>query len=316
MTSATDNKLITVFGGSGFLGRYVVRELIALGHRARVAVRNPKSAQDMKQQGSTDQVELVETNIKDAASVEAAIVGSDAVINLVGILQQTGNQKFDAVQEFGARTVAKAAKQEGASMVHMSAIGADSNSPSAYGSTKGKGEQAVFENVPSAVILRPSIVFGPEDDFFNRFGAMSRISPFLPLIGGGTTKFQPVYVGDVAKAVAAAIEGKLEGGKVYELGGPDIRTFRECLELLLEHINRKRLLVSMPWFAASTMGGLIGWVPGAPITADQVEMLKKDNVVSQAASAEKRTLSGIGITPTPMSEILPDYLAQYRPGNS
>lgn len=198
-------------------------------------------------------------------------------------------------------------------MVHVSAIGADADSPSGYGETKGRAEKAVLAQVRNAVIIRPSIVFGPEDDFFNRFGAMSRIAPALPLIGGGTTKFQPVYVGDVAEAVARAADGDLKGGKPYELGGPEIATFRECLELLLEETGRKKMLVSLPWAFANLMGKLIGWLPGAPITSDQVKMLKSDNVVSKEALKAGRTLEGIGIKPTAMAAILPSYLVQYRP---
>lgn len=313
MKLSTSPKLVTVFGGSGFVGRYVVRALANRGYQVRVAVRRPDLAGFLKPLGNVGQIQLVQANLRYRRSVDAAVHGADIVINLVGILQESGRQKFGAIQDFGARAVAEAARAEGAQLIHMSAIGADPESASAYGSSKGDGEAAVLETVRSATIFRPSIVFGPEDDFFNRFGAMARISPALPLIGGGTTKFQPVYVGDVAEAIALACDGAAKPGKTYELGGPRIASFRECLELLLEEIGRQRMLVNLPWFVAGMMGKAMGWLPGAPITSDQVEMLKSDNVVSEKAVREKRTLEGLGIKPTPMSAILPSYLVQYRP---
>lgn len=306
-------KLVTIFGGSGFVGRYVVRELVNRGYRVRVAVRRPDLAGFLQPIGNVGQIQLVQANLRYRKSVDAAVRGSDVVINLVGILAESGRQKFDAVQAFGARAVAEACRAEKAKLIHMSAIGADVDSASGYGETKGRGEQSVREVVKDAIIMRPSIVFGQEDEFFNRFGAMARFAPALPLIGGGTTKFQPVYVGDVAEAFALAVEGKVPKGKTYELGGPQTPTFRECLELLLKEIGRKKMLVSLPWFVAGMMGKALGWLPGAPITSDQVEMLKTDNVVSDEAIKQKRTLEGIGITPTPMAAILPTYLVQYRP---
>lgn len=306
-------KLVTIFGGSGFVGRYVVRELVNRGYRVRVAVRRPDLAGFLQPIGNVGQIQLVQANLRYRKSIDAAVTGSDVVINLVGILQESGRQKFDAVQAFGARAVAEAARAEKASLIHMSAIGADSQSPSAYGRTKGVGEEGVLETIKNAIIIRPSIVFGQEDDFFNRFASMARFAPALPLIGGGTTRFQPVYVGDVAEAIALGVEGKLAGGKVYELGGPQTPTFRECLEIMLKEIGRKKMLVSLPWFVASAMGKVMGWLPGAPITSDQVKMLRNDNVVSEEAIKQKRTLEGMGIAPTPMSAILPSYLVQYRP---
>ncbi len=306
-------KLVTIFGGSGFVGRYVVRALVNRGYRVRVAVRRPDLAGFLQPIGNVGQIQLVQANLRYRKSVDAALKGSDIVINLVGILAETGRQKFEAVQVFGARAVAEAARAEKAKLIHMSAIGADEESESSYGESKAKGEAAVREVIKDAIIMRPSIVFGQEDEFFNRFGAMARFSPVLPLIGGGTTKFQPVYVGDVAEAFALAVDGKLAGGKTYELGGPQTPTFRECLELLLKEIGRKRMLVSLPWAIAGMMGKALGWLPGAPITSDQVEMLKTDNVVSQEAAKQKRTLEGMGIKPTPMAAILPTYLVQYRP---
>lgn len=306
-------KLVTIFGGSGFVGRYVVRELVNRGYRVRVAVRRPDLAGFLQPIGNVGQIQLVQANLRYRKSIDAAVKGSDVVINLVGILAESGRQKFDAVQAFGARAVAEACRAEKAKLIHMSAIGADVESASGYGETKGRGEESVREVVKDAIIMRPSIVFGQEDEFFNRFGAMARFAPALPLIGGGTTRFQPVYVGDVAEAFALAVEGKVPAGKTYELGGPQTPTFRECLELLLKEIGRKKMLVSLPWFVAGMMGKALGWLPGAPITSDQVEMLKTDNVVSDEAIKQNRTLEGIGITPTPMAAILPTYLVQYRP---
>lgn len=306
-------KLVTIFGGSGFVGRYVVRELANRGYRIRVAVRRPDLAGFLQPLGNVGQIQLVQANLRYRKSVDAAVKGSDVVINLVGILAESGRQKFEAVQDFGARAVAEAARAEKARLIHMSAIGADVDSASGYGETKGLGEEGVRKIIKNAIIMRPSIIFGQEDEFFNRFGAMARIAPALPLIGGGTTRFQPVYVGDVAEAIALGVDGKLQAGKTYELGGPQTPTFRECLELLLKEIGRKKMLVSLPWFVAGMMGKALGWLPGAPITSDQVEMLKTDNVVSDEAIRQKRTLSGMGITPTPMAAILPTYLVQYRP---
>jgi len=313
MKLSSTPRLITIFGGSGFVGRHVVRALANRGYQVRVAVRRPDLAGYLQPLGNVGQIQLVQANLRYRKSVDAAVRGSDVVVNLVGILQESGRQKFDAVQEFGARAVAEAARKAGARLVHMSAIGADPDSPSAYGETKGKGEKAVRSVSKDAIIIRPSIVFGPEDDFFNRFGAMARIAPALPLIGGGKTRFEPVYVGDVAEAIAKAVAGELAGGKVYELGGPQTLTFRECLEILLKETARSRMLINIPWFAASMMGKAIGWLPGAPITSDQVEMLRNDNVVSDQAIREKRTLTGMGIKPTPLAAVLPNYLVQYRP---
>jgi NADH dehydrogenase len=313
MKLSSSPKLVTIFGGSGFVGRYVVRALANRGYNIRVAVRRPDLAGHVKPLGNVGQVQLTQANLRYPASVQAAARGSDVVINLVGILQENGRQKFDAVQAIGARTVAEAAKSAGARLIHMSAIGANAESASSYGETKGEGEIAVHEVLKKTIIFRPSIVFGQEDDFFNRFGKMSRLAPALPLVGGGETKFQPVYVGDVAEAIAKAVDGELTDGKIYELGGPEQLSFRECLQMLLDETGRNRMLVPLPWFMATAIGTLVGWLPGAPITADQVELLKSDNVVSDKAAKDKRTLSGIGITPTPLSAILPSYLVQYRP---
>ena len=313
MKLATSPKLICVFGGSGFVGRHVVRALAKQGHQVRVAVRRPDLAGFLQPLGNVGQIQLVQANIRFRSSVDAAVRGADTVVNLVGTFDQGGKNNFDAVQAMGADYVAQAAKAQKAQLVHISAIGANDESLSGYGTSKAEGEKSALKHCKKAIIFRPSVVFGPEDDFFNRFGTMARLSPFLPLIGGGRTKFQPVYVGDVADAVVKAVDGQLKAGKTYELGGPQVVSFKECLQLLLKEIGRSRTLISIPFFAASIIGRLIGWLPGAPITADQVEMLKSDNVVSAAAERAGLTLEGMGIFPTPMGAILPTYLVQYRP---
>lgn len=306
-------KRVTVFGGSGFVGRHVVRALAKRGYRVRVAVRRPDLAGHLRPLGAVGQIQPVQANLRYPDSVIAAVADADFVVNLVGILQENGAQKFDAVQASGAATVARAAKQAGVErLVHMSAIGANADSEAAYARSKAEGEAAVLREFPEAMIVRPSIVFGQEDAFFNRFAAMTRISPFLPLIGGGKTKFQPVFVGDVAEAIAMGVDGNMQPGKVYELGGPDVASFKECLELMLKITLRKRLLLSIPWGLAEFQGKVLGLLPNAPLTHDQVLMLKSDNVVGTAAKADKRTLTGLGISPRSMEAILPTYLIQYR----
>lgn len=314
MTSViTVPPLVTVFGGSGFLGRHVVRALARRGYRVRVAVRNPNLAGHLQPLGNVGQIQAVQANLRVRWSIDRAVQGADHVINLVGILFESGRQSFDAVQDFGARAVAEAARAEGAKLTHVSAIGADLESTAGYAQTKARGEQAVLETMPDAVIFRPSIMFGPEDGFFNRFAAMARLSPALPLIGGGHTKFQPVYVADVAEAIARSVEGKVEGGRIYELGGPETMTFKQCMEKMLEVIERKRMLVSVPWGLARLQGSLLGLLPNPLLTRDQVEMLRTDNVVSQTAEQEGRTFAALGIKPQAMDAILPSYLWQYRP---
>lgn len=305
--------LVTVFGGSGFLGRHVVRALAKRGYRVRVAVRNPNLAGHLQPLGNVGQIQAVQANLRVRWSIDRAVQGADHVVNLVGILFESGRQSFDAVQDFGARAVAEAARAEGATLTHVSAIGSDKESPADYARTKARGEQAVLETMPDAVIFRPSIMFGPEDGFFNRFAAMARLSPALPLIGGGHTKFQPAYVADVAEAIARSVEGKVEGSRVYELGGPETMTFKQCMEKMLEVIERKRMLVSVPWGMARLQGSLLGLLPNPLLTRDQVEMLRTDNVVSQAAEQEGRTFAALGIKPQAMDAILPSYLWQYRP---
>lgn len=306
-------KLVTVFGGSGFLGRHVVRALARRGYRIRVAVRRPDLAHHLQPLGNVGQIHAVQANLRVRWSVDRAVEGSDHVINLVGILFESGRQSFSAIQEFGPRAVAEAAVAAGARMTHVSAIGADPESPAAYGRTKALGEQGVRAAIPDATIFRPSIIFGPEDDFFNRFANMARYSPALPLIGGGHTRFQPVYVADVAEAVARDVDGLVEPGKTWELGGPEILTFRECLERMLALTGRKRMLAHLPWTIARWKGKFLGMLPSPLLTEDQVLLLKHDNIVSDEAIAEGRTLAGLGIAPHSLDAILPAYLWRYRP---
>ena len=305
-------KLVTVFGGSGFLGRHVVRALAKRGYRIRVATRRPELAGHVQPLGNIGQIQPVQANLRVRWSVDRAVEDADHVVNLVGILFETGRQKFSAVQDFGARAVAESARAAGAGLTHISAIGADAKSPSAYARTKALGEKAVLDTVKDAVVLRPSIVFGPEDQFFNRFANMARYSPALPLIGGGENKFQPVYVGDVAEAVARSVDGQVAGGQAYELGGPDVMTFRQAMEQMLEVVGRDRMLVTVPWWLASMQASILGMLPNPPLTADQLKLLRLDNVVSDAAAKAGRTLDGIGVQPRSTAAILPTYLWTYR----
>ncbi|MXN66704.1 SDR family NAD(P)-dependent oxidoreductase [Stappia sp. GBMRC 2046] len=313
MATALNGKLVTVFGGSGFIGRYIVRSLARRGYRVRVAVRRPDLAEHVQPLGVPGQIMPVQANLRYRWSVDRAVEGADAVVNCVGILNQSGAQTFDAVQTFGPRAVAEAARAAGIKrVVHISAIGADPEAESGYARSKAAGEKGMFETVPEAVVFRPSIVFGPEDDFFNRFADMARISPVLPLIGGGGTKFQPVYVGDVAEAVARAVDGEAKEGTIYELGGPDIKTFRECMEDLLSVVRRKRVLVSLPFGLASLNAQFLQLLPKPLLTVDQVKQLKVDNVVSEAAIKDGRTLNGLGVEAHTLAAILPTYLGRFR----
>jgi uncharacterized protein YbjT (DUF2867 family) len=308
-------QLVTIFGGSGFVGRHIVRALAKRGYRIRVATRRPDLAHHLQPLGNVGQIMPVQANLRYRDSVDAAVAGADHVINCVGILTESGRNTFDAVQDFGARAIAEATRATGATLTHISAIGADLESDSNYARTKGLAEAAIRKIMPGAVILRPSVVFGPEDDFFNRFAEMARFSPFLPLIGGGNTKFQPVYVGDVAEMAARSVDGLLESGTTYELGGPEVLTFRQCMEEMLTVIQRKRAFLPLPWGVASLMGSVAGFIPfiAPPITVDQVEDLKVDNVVSEAAAKQGRTLQGQNIRATSIDAILPAYLVRYRP---
>lgn len=304
--------LVTVYGGSGFLGRHVVRALAKRHYRIRVAVRRPELAGYLQPLGRVGQIHAVQTNLRNAPSVEAAARDAQVVVNLVGVLFERGRQRFDSVHAYGAEQTALAAHAHGAHMVHVSAIGANENSASAYARSKAKAEQLVLAAQPSAVIMRPSIMFGPEDDFFNRFAALARLSPALPLIGGGLTRFQPVFVGDVATAIADAADGNVRPGTIYELGGPDVRTFKELMQFVLATIERKRLLIPIPFFVARMQAMFLQYLPKPLLTPDQVELLRTDNVVSESATAEKRTLQGLGIEPEPIEAIVPSYLWRFR----
>ena len=311
MKSKSDT-LVTVFGGSGFLGRHVVRALANRGYRIRVAVRRPELTGYLQPLGRVGQIHAVQANVRAPQSIEAALRDADVVINLVGILFERGRQRFDAVQAEGAGAVAQAAHAAGAPLVHVSAIGADENSVSDYARTKASGERLVLAAQPRAIIVRPSIIFGPEDDFFNRFGALATIAPALPLPGGGHTRFQPVFAGDVAEGIAKAVDGEAKPGTVYEFGGPDIRTFKELMEFTLATIERRRFLAPVPFAILKLQAALLQFLPKPPLTPDQVELLKSDNVVSAAAHEQNRTLEGLGIVPNSVASIVPDYLWRFR----
>jgi uncharacterized protein YbjT (DUF2867 family) len=305
------DQLVTIFGGSGFLGRHIVRALAKRHYRIRVAVRRPDLAGHLQPLGRVGQIHAVQANVRYPASVEAAVHDSAVVINLTGILFERSRQSFTAVHAHGAATVAQAAARVGARLIHMSALGADPQSPSRYAQTKAEGEAAALA-VPGATVFRPSIVFGPEDDFFNRFAAMARLSPILPLIGGGTTRFQPVFVGDVAQAVAAAVDGTARSGCIHELGGPDVFAFRELLEFVLKTIERRRLLLPLPFALAEWQAAFLQVLPRPPLTPDQVRLLQRDNVVSEEARREGRCLEGLGIEPATVAAIVPSYLWRFR----
>ncbi|GAB4354066.1 MAG: complex I NDUFA9 subunit family protein [Kiloniellaceae bacterium] len=303
--------VVTVFGGSGFLGRYVVQRLARDGWRVRVAVRHPVRAAFLKPLGDIGQIVPLCVPVQDRAAVAAAVNGADAVVNLVGILFEGGRQRFQAVQAEGAKIIAEEAAAAGVvSLVQVSAIGASPESPSAYARSKGAGEAAVRAAFPDATILRPSVVFGPEDGFFNRFAEMTRFSPALPLIGGGNTRFQPVYVGDVARAVMKALNDPACRGKVYELGGPRVYSFKELMTLLLRTIGKKRCLVNLPFGVAKLQAAFLERLPVPPLTRDQVTLLRHDNVVSPGAL----TLQDLGIEPTAPEAVIASYLDRYRDG--
>ena len=315
-------QLITVFGGSGFVGRHVVRALVKRGYRVRVAVRRPDLAFFLQPLGSVGQIHAVQANLRYPDSVAAAIKGADAVVNLVGILQEGGRQTFNGVHANGARAVAQACAALGVSrLVQISALGADAGSKSSYAATKAEGEAAVLAQLPSAVVLRPSIMFGPEDSFFNRFASLARMLPILPLVGGGETKFQPAFVGDVAEAIARAVDGKVEGGRIYELGGPEVKSFKELVEYICQVTGRRRLLASLPFGLARIQGRILeivdtltlGLLPNElKLTRDQVTLLESDNVVSAQAISEGRDFAGLGITPTSVEAVVPSYLWRFR----
>jgi len=308
------SKLVTIYGGSGFVGRYIARRLAKDGWRVRVAVRNPNEAMFVKPYGAVGQVEPVFCNIRDDDSVRSVMHGADAVVNCVGVLDEIGKNTFKAVQAEGAERVARIAASMGVgAMVQMSALGADADSNSEYARTKAAGEAGVLKHMPNAMVLRPSIIFGDEDGFFNRFAGMSRFGPVLPVVGA-ETKFQPVYVDDVAAAAVMGVNGKANG--IFELGGPDVHTFRELMGEMLSIIRRRRLILNIPFWAANVMAfGFkvarvlsLGLVRG-PITADQVKNLRIDNIVSEGSQG----FDTLGMTPTAMEAILPDYLWRFRP---
>ncbi|WP_420562701.1 complex I NDUFA9 subunit family protein [Thalassobaculum sp.] len=304
-------KLVTVFGASGFIGRNIVRELAKRGARVNAVCRDVEKAKFLKPMGVVGQVTPMRADVTDAAAIARAVNGASIVINLVGILHPSGRNTFEAVQATAPGIIAKAAKDVGAeAMVHISAIGADAGSASKYARSKAEGEQAVRAAFPEATILRPSVVFGANDSFFNRFAALTLISPVLPLIGGGETKFQPVYVDDVADAVMAALETPAAKGQTYELGGPEIYSFRELMEIVLKETNRKAKLVNLPFWAASLQATVMELLPSPMLTRDQVELLKSDNVVAKDA----KTLADLGVKATPVEVMVPTYLDKFRPG--
>ncbi|MEQ9692900.1 complex I NDUFA9 subunit family protein [Shimia sp. SDUM112013] len=309
------SKLVTIYGGSGFVGRHIARLMAKEGWRVRVAVRRPNEAMFVRTYGEVGQVEPVFCNIRDDESVKAVMQGADSVVNCVGVLAEHRKNTFEAVQEQGAERIARLAAEQGvATMVQLSAIGADASSDSTYARTKAAGEAAVLKHMPDAMVLRPSVIFGSDDEFFNRFASMSRFGPAL-VIAGGDTKFQPVFVEDVAAAAVKGIKGEASG--LYELGGPDVRTMRDWMHEMLEVVRRRRAVVNMPFFMASLMGGAFdlgsklvgGMFENKVLTRDQVKLLRKDNVVSEGA----KTLADLGITPTHTRAVLSDYLWRFRP---
>jgi uncharacterized protein YbjT (DUF2867 family) len=308
--------LITVFGGSGFIGRQVVRQLAKRGYRVRIGVRRTNLAYRAPMLGEVGQIEIVQANLRVPSSVGRALDGAEGCVNLCGVLYETGRQRFQSLHAMGAETVARAcAERRITRLIQMSALGADIDSPSKYARTKAMGEQAARAVVKSATIIRPSVVFGQEDNFFNRFADLARISPVLPLPGGGHTRFQPVFVGDVGAAVAAAIGSEEARGRTYELGGPEVYSFRQLMELVLRETRRQRILLPLPWPLASVIG-VVGDIQAAvlpippQLTSDQVALLRSDNVLSGAMPG----LEDLGITATAVEAVVPTYLYRYRPG--
>ena len=311
--TGTKDRIVTVFGGSGFLGRHVVRALAQRGFGVRVAVRRPERAGFLQPLGNVGQIAAMQANLRDPDSVARVIAGSDAVVNLVGILYETRRQSFAAVHRDGARTIAEATARAGiASMVQISAIGADKTSPSGYARSKAEGEEAVLAACPEAVIIRPSLLIGPEDDFFNKFAEMAKLSPFLPLVGGGETRFQPAFVGDVAEVIARGVDGGLKPGTVYELGGPEAKSFKQLLEMMMQETRARRLLMPVPFWAANIMGAIFEKLPKPVLTRDQVKLLQKDNVVSKEAKQEGRIFEGLGMAPLAVEAVITNYLWSYR----
>ncbi len=316
LPGSSEGRLVTVFGGSGFLGRQVARALARRGFRVRAAMRRPDLAGALQPCGGPGQVVAIQANIRPDHrwSIERAVEGADAVVNLVGILAESSRQSFATVQAEGARAIAEVTRAAGiGSMVHVSAIGAAADSTSVYATSKAAGEAAVLATLPNSVILRPSVMFGPDDDFFNKLGLIASLSPVMPLIGGGHTRFQPVFVRDVAEAIATAVEGKAKAGTTYELGGPEVKTFRDCAALVAQVAHRKPFMVPVPFAIAAFEARFLQMLPKPLLTVDQVELLKSDNVVSDAAVAEGRTLAGLGIDPVSIEAELESYIWRFRP---
>ena len=309
MTAIPSAKLVTVFGGSGFLGRHIIRALARDGWRIRVGVRHPNTAHFLRPMGRVGQIQLVKANLLKRDDVAEMMREADAVINLVGILFQRGSQRFQAIHTDGAEAVARAAAEHGIGrVIHFSALGASPGSPSVYARSKAEGEKRMRAAFPGATIMRPSVVFGPEDDFFNRFAALARISPVLPLIGGGHTRFQPVYAGDVAQAALAALGNAGAASQTFELGGPEVMTLKEVMQFVLRETRRHRLLMNVPFGLARFQAAFLGLLPKPPLTPDQVRLLESDNVVTGGAAG----LAELGVTPTTVEAIVPAYLWRFR----
>ncbi len=306
-----EDSVITIFGGTGFIGRYVVRELAKTGALIRVVSRDPQGALYLRTYGYVGQIVLERGSFQEKDTVKRYLEDTDIAINLVGILFESGSQRFARIHAQGAEFLAKSAAELGVSqLIHMSALGVDKSTRSKYARTKLAGERAVLAAFPTATILRPSIVFGPEDDFFNRFASMAQLSPFMPLIGGGHTKFQPVYVADIARAIRTVLEQRTGQGTAYELGGPQQYSFRELLTYIMEQTRHKKPFMPIPFGLASIMGKMSEILPTPPLTYDQVQLLKQDNIVSPDAT----TFEALGITPTAVEVVVPDYLIRYREG--
>ena len=316
------DRLVTIFGGSGFVGRYIVRAFARRGWRVRAAMRRPDLAGFLQPLGGVGQIQAVQANLRYPESVVAAAEGAEIVINAAGVKRETGRQSYEAVHAFGSDEIARAARAVGArALVQISGIGADAASGNPYIASKGRAEDAVRAAFPEAIILRPSVVFGPEDDFLNRFANLARFLPVLPLFGGGATRLQPVFVGDIALAATSAIDGVAQGGKIYELGGPEVLTLRETVELVLRIVERRRALVGLPFPVSRFLAGstefasalTLGLFPAAlTTTRDQVELLRNDNVVSAEAIAQARTLAALGVEPQGVEAIAPAYLYRFR----
>lgn len=309
MTAIPSTRLVTIFGGSGFLGRHMVRALAAEGWRVRVAVRRPNNALFLKPMGRVGQIQLMKANVHDEDSVRAALKGADAAINLVAVLYQSGSQRFESLHVEAAERIARAAAEMGVGrLLHVSGLGVDRNERSRYAQTKVRGEERVREAFPGATIFRPSIVFGPEDDLFNKFAWLARLSPILPLIGGGGTKFQPVFVGDVARATVRVLDDGSTAGKTYELGGPEIMTLKDIMALVCKETHRSRILLPVPFALARAKAVFLGLLPKPLLTLDQVRLLETDNVVSEGAA----TFRDLGIAPEAAGGIVPSYLWRFR----